>query len=106
MPTLLIQEVIMKQRDRRLIGRCFGTAMVGPRGQLVIPVEARKELGIDSGNKFLVFGQFEGQGLMFIKVEAAEEFLGFITSRLDEVARVVKESKSGDVGKRGKGSRS
>jgi hypothetical protein len=43
---------------------------------------------------------------MFIKVEAAEEFLGFITSRLDEVARVVKESKSGDVGKKGKGSRS
>ncbi len=96
----------MKQRDRRPMGKCFGTAVLGPRGQLVIPAEARKELGIDTGNKFLVFGQFQGQGLIFIKIEAAEEFLSFITSRLDEVAKLVKESKSGDVGMKAKGNRS
>jgi bifunctional DNA-binding transcriptional regulator/antitoxin component of YhaV-PrlF toxin-antitoxin module len=101
-----MREVRMKQMDRRLIGKCFGTAMVGPRGQLVIPVEARKELSIDTGNKFLVFGQFEGPGLMFIKVEAAEEILNVITTRLDEVAKVVKESKGGDVGKKSEGNRS
>jgi bifunctional DNA-binding transcriptional regulator/antitoxin component of YhaV-PrlF toxin-antitoxin module len=89
-----MQEVRMKQRDRRLMGKCFGTAVLGPRGQLVIPVEARKELGIDTGNKFLVFGHFEGQGLMFIKVEAAEELLNLVTSRLDEVAKLVRESKT------------
>jgi bifunctional DNA-binding transcriptional regulator/antitoxin component of YhaV-PrlF toxin-antitoxin module len=88
----------MKQKDRRPMGKCFGTAVLGPRGQLVVPVEARKELGIDTGNKFLVFGHFEGQGLMFIKVEAAEEFLSFITSRLDEAAKLIKESKATDVG--------
>jgi AbrB family looped-hinge helix DNA binding protein len=88
------------------MGKCFGTAVVGPRGQLVIPAEARKELSIDSGNKFLVFGQFQGRGLMFIKIEAAEEFLSFITSRLDEVAKLVKESKGGDVGTKVKGNRS
>lgn len=96
----------MKQRDRRPMGKCFGTAVLGPRGQLVIPAEARKELGIDTGNKFLVFGHFEGQGLMFIKVEAAEEFLNLVTSGLDEVAKFIKESKSGDVGIKGKGNRS
>jgi bifunctional DNA-binding transcriptional regulator/antitoxin component of YhaV-PrlF toxin-antitoxin module len=96
----------MKQRDRRPMGKCFGTAVLGPRGQLVIPAEARKELGIDTGNKFLVFGHFEGQGLMFIKVEAAEEFLNLVTSGLDEVAKFIKESKSGDFGIKGKGNRS
>jgi bifunctional DNA-binding transcriptional regulator/antitoxin component of YhaV-PrlF toxin-antitoxin module len=101
-----MQEVTMKQRDRRPIGKCFGTAVVGPRGQLVVPAEARKELGIDTGHKFLVFGHFEGQGLIFIKIEAAEEFLSFITSRLDEVAKFMKENKSADVGIKGKGSRS
>jgi len=60
-------------------------------------VEARKELGIDSGNKFLVFGHFEGLGLILIKVEAAEEMLNIISSRLDEVAKLVKESKTADV---------
>lgn len=96
----------MKQGDRRPMGKCFGTAVVGPRGQLVIPAQARKELGIDTGNKFLVFGHFEGEGLMFIKVEAAEEFLSFLASGLDEVARFIRESKSGDAATKGKGSRS
>jgi len=93
----------MEQRDMRIIGKCFGTAVLGPRGQLVIPVEARKELDIDSGNKFLVFGHFEGLGLILIKVEAAEELLNIISSRLDEVARLVKESKTAGAGLEGEG---
>jgi bifunctional DNA-binding transcriptional regulator/antitoxin component of YhaV-PrlF toxin-antitoxin module len=101
-----MQEVRMEQRDMRVIGRCFGTAVLGPRGQLVIPVEARKELGVDTGNKFLVFGHFEGLGLIFIRVEAAEKVLNIISSQLDEVAKLVKESKTVDVGRESKGKRS
>ena len=92
----------MERSNRRVIGRCFGTAVLGPRGQLVIPVEARKELGIDAGSKLLVFGHFEGQGLIFIKVEAAEELLNIVTSKLDEVAKLIRGSKTSNVG-RGKG---
>ncbi len=96
----------MKQKDIRPMGKCFGTAVVGPRGQLVIPAEARKELGIDTGHKFLVFGHFGGRGLILIKVEAVEELVNVMSSRLDEAARFVKENKSADVGIKGKGSRS
>jgi len=39
----------MEQRNMRVIGRSFGTAVLGPRGQLVIPMEARKEMGIYTG---------------------------------------------------------
>jgi AbrB family looped-hinge helix DNA binding protein len=93
-----MQEVRMEQMDMRVIGRCFGTAVLGPRGQLVIPVEARKELGIDAGSKLLVFGHFGGRGLIFIKAEAAEELLNIMSSRLDEVAKLVRETKTADVG--------
>jgi AbrB family looped-hinge helix DNA binding protein len=96
----------MEQKDIRVIGRCFGTAVLGPRGQLVIPVEARKELGIDSGSRLLVFGHFGGWGLIFIKAEAAEELLNIMSSRLDEVARLVKDSKTADVGIEDEGKRS
>ncbi len=82
----------------RVIGRCFGTAVLGPRGQLVIPVEARKELGIETGSKLLVFGHFGGRGLIFIKAEAAEEMLNVMSSRLDEVAKLVQESKAAGAG--------
>lgn len=93
----------MEQRDKRLIGRCFGTAVLGPRGQLVIPVEARKELGIDSGSRLLVFGHFGGRGLIFMKAEAAEELLNIMSSRLDEVARLVKENRTTDGETKGEG---
>ena len=92
----------MEQRNMRVIGRSFGTAVLGPRGQLVIPVEARKELGIDTGSKLLVFGHFGG-GLIFIKAEAAEELLNIMSSRLDEVAKLVKESKTTGTGIKGAG---
>jgi bifunctional DNA-binding transcriptional regulator/antitoxin component of YhaV-PrlF toxin-antitoxin module len=93
----------MEQKDERIIGRCFGTAVLGPRGQLVIPVEARKELGIDTGSKLLVFGHFGGRGLIFIKAEAAEELLNIMSSRLDEVAKLVKNNKIADVRLEGEG---
>jgi AbrB family looped-hinge helix DNA binding protein len=96
----------MEQRDMRVIGRCFGTAVLGPRGQLVIPMEARKELGIDTGDKLLVFGHFGGRGLIFIKVEAVEELFNIMSSRLDEVMKLVKESRTVGVRRNGKGNRS
>ena len=96
----------MEQKDRLVIGRCFGTAVLGPRGQLVIPVEARKELGIDTGSKLLVFGHFSGRGLIFIKAEAAEELLNIMSSRLDEIVKLVKKNKIADVGLEGEGKRS
>jgi bifunctional DNA-binding transcriptional regulator/antitoxin component of YhaV-PrlF toxin-antitoxin module len=100
---LLTQEVRMKRTDMHVIGRCFGTAVLGPRGQLVIPMEARKEIGIDTGDKLLVFGHFGGRGLIFIKAEAAEELLNIMSSRLDEIAKLVKKNKIADVGLEGEG---
>jgi len=66
-------------------------------------MEARKKLGIDTGNKLLVFGHFGGRGLIFIKAEAAEELLNIMSSRLDEVTKLVKESKTAGAGIKGKG---
>ena len=93
----------MEQMHMRVVGRCFGTAVLGPRGQLVIPVEARKELDIDTGSKLLVFGHFGGRGLIFIKAEAAEEMLNVMSSRLDEVAKLVQESKAAGAGRKREG---
>jgi len=65
----------MEHTDRRAVGRCFGSTIVGPRGQVVIPVDARRELDIDVGSKLLVFRHFGNRGLIFVKVEAVEELL-------------------------------
>ena len=36
--------------------RFYGTVTVSDRGQVVIPAEARRDLGIEVGDKLLVFG--------------------------------------------------
>ncbi len=87
----------MKPENEHAVGKCFGSTVVGPRGQLVIPVEARKELGIDAGTKLLAFGQFGDRGLVFVKVEAVEELLNLMTQKLAEFARSVTESEAADI---------
>jgi len=93
----------MEHVDKRVIGRCFGSTAVGPRGQLVIPVEARKELGIDAGSKLLVFGHLQGKGLIFVKLEAVEELLNIMSRRVDEFAKLLRETETADVGMENEG---
>lgn len=65
---------------------CFyGTVTVGERGQIVIPAEARKEIGIQAGDKLLIWKHPSGEGLMAFKVEAVREFM---TRMLESLERV------------------
>jgi len=87
----------MEQESGHVVGKCFGSTVVGPRGQLVIPVEARKELGVDAGTKLLVFSHFNGKGLVFVKVEAVGGLLNLMSRKLTEFAKLLKESEAADI---------
>ncbi len=87
----------MAQTHGHAVGKCFGSTVVGPRGQLVIPVEARKELGIDVGAKLLVFSHFGGRGLILVKTGAVEELLNIMSRRVDEFSKLLREAKTADV---------
>ena len=72
----------MKGKDNLHRPKVFGSTTVGHRGQVVIPVNARKELGIDAGTTLLVFGGPHGQGLMLLKVDAIEQMMSMVGQRL------------------------
>ena len=74
--------------------RCLGSTTVGPRGQVVIPAHARKELGIDAGATLLVFKSLRGQGLTLLKVDAVEEMLTLASERLSDFEKLVKDYRS------------
>jgi len=95
----------MEEGHMRTIGKCYGSTVVGPRGQLVIPAEARRELGIDVGTKLLVFSHFGGRGFIFVKVDAVEELLNIVSRRLDEFSKLVRESKAADIKAEDEGNR-
>ncbi len=87
----------MKQASEHAVGKCFGSTVVGPRGQLVIPVEARRELGVEAGTRLLVFSHFRDEGLIFVKVEAVAELIDHASRQIKEVASLVKEARAADA---------
>ena len=52
----------------------FGTATVGEKGQIVIPVNARNELNLKVGDKLLVVSGPGNHGLVLMKTDMIKEF--------------------------------
>lgn len=78
-------------------GKCFGVATMGERGQVVIPVEARKELDLETGAKFLVYSGMGGSGVFLVKADVLGEFIRGAVERLDEIGRTLNETNSDSV---------
>ncbi len=67
----------------------YGAATVGERGQIVIPVEARKRYNIETGDKILIMGAPHGRGLMLIKIDAMREFMNTILADLQHMEQEI-----------------
>ncbi len=53
----------------------YGSAIVGTKGQVVIPVEARQELNFKEGDKVVIMKSPMHEGLMMLKAEVFENHL-------------------------------
>jgi len=57
----------------------FGLCKIGPKGQIVIPVEARKIFGLKTGDSLMLLGDVN-RGLALVKAEVfapiTDEILG------------------------------
>jgi AbrB family looped-hinge helix DNA binding protein len=75
-----------KPPERR---RFYGSITVSDRGQVVIPAEARRDFGIEVGDKLLVLGDLD-QGLAIVKASAFLEryahFSAAIQSMMDDAS--------------------
>jgi len=67
----------------------YGAATVGERGQIVIPAEARKKYGIETGDKILIMGAPHEKGLMLVKIDAMREFMLTLLSDLQQLEREI-----------------
>ena len=70
--------------------KCFGSAIVGARGQVVIPASARKELGINTGATLLVFIGPGRMGLTLLKANAVEQIVNVVSEQLSSVEKILK----------------
>lgn len=74
------------------VDKCFyGAVTVGERGQVVIPVEARNELGIKPGDKILILRHPIYDGLVLAKLDAFSGFVEDFQQTLEKVKQMAGE---------------
>ena len=78
--------------DMSLEESCFGTVTVGERGQIVIPSDARKQLGINSGDKLFIAKHPMGRGLVIFKIDSMRELFTFLLEDLDRLESLASDS--------------
>ena len=83
----------MKGKDNLYRPKIFGSTVVSPRGQVVIPVNARRELGIKSGDTLIACGPPHGQGLILLKADAIEQMVSIVSQRLADFEKLAKDNK-------------
>jgi AbrB family looped-hinge helix DNA binding protein len=95
----------MEGRDSWHEFKCFGSATVGSRGQVVIPAHARKEMDIEVGATLLVFSGPGGRGLILFKADAVEQLVKMVSEQLTTVEGLLTgqiQSKAGIRSSRGR----
>lgn len=70
----------MSLHDKKL----YGTATVGTKGQVVIPSDARDEIGIKTGDRLYVVGSTSKKFIGFIKEEQFRQLVEHITDNVEE----------------------
>ena len=69
----------------------FGSTTIGERGQVVIPIEARKALGIEKGEKLLVFGVHKN-AIVITKLSSFKKMSKEMANRQKEIEDILKKS--------------
>ena len=58
----------------------YGLVTVSDKGQIAIPVNIRRELNLESGDKLFIIKRKDNAGFAFIKLEAMDELMDRIRS--------------------------
>jgi AbrB family looped-hinge helix DNA binding protein len=71
----------------------YGSATVGTKGQIVIPYEAREELGIKPTNKLMIIRLPHGEGFAVLKTGMLEKVLVDMQSHVSSMTKSIKSAK-------------
>ena len=71
----------------------YGTATIGTKGQIVIPAEAREDLGFKAGDKVVVIGIKEHGMVGICNLETVEQMFNQMSARLETIRQVIDKTK-------------
>ena len=73
--------------DSNHFPKILGTATLNEKGQLVIPAEARSDLGLDPGTKVVIMKSPRKSALIVIKAEHVEGMIKNLSDALNDIKK-------------------
>ena len=70
----------------------YGTTALGEKGQIVIPVEARRIMKLKKGEKLLAFGMGRDM-IVLTKLSKIEQFASHLSKKLEAIRSVIEKTK-------------
>jgi AbrB family looped-hinge helix DNA binding protein len=80
----------MKDKLERRMPKFYGSVVVGERGQIVIPVEARRDMDITPGEKLIILSGPQGHMLRIAKAESVLQLLNKAMEHMSQFGSVIK----------------
>ena len=69
---------------------CFGTTVLGERGQVVIPAGVRKKGALKKGDRFIVFSDADHL-IVLLKGNQLNKIISHISTKLDQLKKIKNE---------------
>jgi AbrB family looped-hinge helix DNA binding protein len=83
---------MIKKHKNKNGERFYGVASIGEKGQIVIPIEARRKMDAKKGDKLLVFSM--GNDMIAItKFSKVEQIASHLSTRLNVIRSIIKKIK-------------
>lgn len=70
----------------------YGTTNLGEKGQVVIPIDARKTMKLEKSDRLFVFG-IGNEVILLAKPKTIEKFASKLVSKLLAMQKIVKKTK-------------
>lgn len=70
--------------SHRGLPKILGTSLINEKGQLVIPAEARKRIGLEAGDRVVIMSKENSSALIVIKSEELEALAQDLAKVLDD----------------------
>jgi AbrB family looped-hinge helix DNA binding protein len=70
----------------------FGSATIGERGQVVLPIELRKKMQLNAGDKLIVMGAMGDNMVLLLKADFLTRILGKMEKEQNELRKFLKNN--------------
>jgi AbrB family looped-hinge helix DNA binding protein len=69
----------------------YGSATVGERGQIVLPVKLRNEFKINKGDKLLIIGNPHHTNILLVNPETMNRYLEIMSENINQIKSTMKK---------------